>query len=871
MNRPSPYKPPKWSLRFFRWIIRPEYLEEIEGDMEEVFHELLEAHSLAKAKRKYAFEAFKLCRISLLKPIFPTFFSIHTAMIKHNFLITYRSFLRNKSSFLINLTGLSTGLACVLMIYLWVQDELSVDSFLDSDKQLYQVRQNLKMSNQILSLDNAPYLLAEAMETEFPEVVSAVAVNDDFCDPEGIIAYQDQSQKAKVQFARENFFQELSYKLILGNKKEVLAGMTHVAISETFAYKFFSTPEDAIGKTLKWNYSFDGGTYEELLVITGVFESPPKNATKQFDAVVHFDLLIKADRWAGDWSGTYAEVYLNLKKGTNIDQFNQKIASYLNQKHPSKWKRELFVRKYADRHLYGAYENGIQTGGRIAYVNLFSIIALFILFIACINFMNLSTAQATLKMKQIGVKKTIGASRKILIGQFLSESLLITLISAILAIMLVALLLPQFNQLTGKYLSLSFSPTFITGFIAITLFTGFIAGSYPAFYLSSIKPLSILKGKLNASRRELWVRKGLVVFQFGLSVIFIVGVWVIQQQMKYTQTKNLGFNRDHVISFHMGSNNKNPKVFLTALQQIPGVSNSGNISGSFMSGLDNQGGYSWEEGDDDKKILFQSPRIGYNAIETLGLKVVAGRSFSPEFKDDASKLILNESAVKLMGLENPVGTLIDHGPRTQEVIGVVSDFHYGSIHKKIEPLILRFREGGRTVMAKITTENSRATIEQIKTLYEEFQPGFPFEYKFLDEEYQQLYEAESKVAMLSKYFSGLAILISCLGLFGLAAFTAERRTREIGIRKILGSSVWGIVRLLSADFTKMVVIAILIALPVSYLLASNWLESFAYRIDLQWWYFVGAAVLTLVIAWLTVSIQTLKAANINPAECLKDE
>ena len=870
MNTPN-HMPPQWPLRFLRRIIRPEYLEEIEGDMEEVFQDLLEQHSAKKARRKYTFEALKLFRLSLLKPIFSPYFKVPTSMIRHNFLITWRSFLRHKSSFLINLTGLSTGLACVLLIYLWVYDELKVDKFLDNENNLYQVRANLNISNQILALDNAPYLLAEAMESELPEVASAVAVNDDFCDPEGIFTYDDKTQNTKVQFARENFFEALSYKLILGNEKEVLRGSNQVAISETYAYKFFNTPEEAIGKTLKWNYQFDGDTYEELLLISGIFEAPPKNATKQFDAVVHFDLLIKADRWAGDWSGTYAEVYLNLKKGTDIDQFNQKINSYLDQKYKAKWSRDLFVVKYTDRHLYGTYENGQQVGGRISYVKLFSIIALFILMIACINFMNLSTAQASLKMKQIGVKKTIGASRKTLIGQFLSESILITLISTALALILVAILLPQFNQLTGKYLSMSFSPAVLVGVFVITIFTGIIAGSYPAFFLSGIKPMAILKGRLDTSNKELWIRKGLVIFQFALSMIFIVGVWVIHQQMQYTQSKNAGYSRDNVISFSMGSNNKNPEVFLTELQGIPGVLNSCNVSGSILSGVDNQGGYSWEDGDDDKKILFQSPRIGYNAIETLDMKLVAGRSFSREFQDDNSKLILNESAVKLMGLENPIGTVIEHGPRKQEVIGVVSDFHYGTIHKKIEPLILRFRSGGRTVMARIEAENVLATIQQIEGLYEEFQPGFPFEYHFLDEEYQQLYEAESKVATLSKYFSGLAILISCLGLFGLAAFTAERRTKEIGIRKILGASVWGIIRLLSTDFTRMVSIAILLALPVSYLVACNWLEGFAYRIELQWWYFVGAAMLTLIIAWLTVSFQTLKAANINPAECLRDE
>ena len=391
-----------------------------------------------------------------------------------------------------------------------------------------------------------------------------------------------------------------------------------------------------------------------------------------------------------------------------------------------------------------------------------------------------------------------------------------------------------------------------------------IAGSYPAFYLSGFGPITVLKGKWNNQLGDRWIRKGLVVFQFALSVIFIVGVLVIQQQMEYIQTKNLGYDRENVLSFQRIHNNGDPQVFLNELRNIPGIIHAGNMASTITNRFDNQSGYSWKGEESDKKILFEAPRIGYDVIETLDIELKAGRSFSRELKDDHSKIIINESAVKMMQLDNPVGTFIEKGSgewkRNQEIIGVVKDFQYGSIHKKIEPLILRFRGNERDIIARIKAGEERMAIPKIEALYKKFHPDHAFNYTFLDSEYQRLYESESKVAILSQYFSGLAILISCLGLFGLAMFTAERRKKEIGIRKILGSSVFGIVQMLTKDFTKTVIVAILFSLPISYWIVNSWLSNFAYSIDLSIWYFVIPGLLVLLIAWLTVGLQTVQAA-----------
>lgn len=792
-------------------------------------------------------------------------------MLKHNLLIAFRNFKKYKGNFLINIVGLSSGLTCVLFILLWVKDETSFDKFHENEGQLYQLITNLPLDNQLLTLVDSPFLVSENISEEFPEVEGAAGISADFCTPKGIFSVAESSQAATGIFATPNFFEIFSFQLVQGSKEQLFTNKNDLAISENLATKIFGSNENAMGKTLDWNYEWADGGGEVKLKVTGVFKSPPKNSTLQFEYVVHKDLLIDDDRNAGDWNGHYAKSFLLLKDGTDIDNFNKKIKGYLNTKRTGKYTLSSFIQKFSERYLRQPYENGIQVGGRIEYVNLFLIIALFILLIACINFMNLATAQASRKMKEVGVKKAVGANRSSLIIQYLSESVLLSLMSLVLALVLVIALLPQFNSLTEKSIEFVLEWPEVMGLVSIVLATGLIAGSYPAFRLSSLKPVEVLKGKLPTSFGEFWIRKGLVVFQFALSIIFIIGIVVVNKQIEYTQKKNLGYERNNVVRFTLGSNNEQPETFLAEIKNIAGVVNVGAMNGDFLDGLDNNGGWSWNGQESNKGILFQAPRLSYNAIETLGMKLLAGRTFSKERNDDYDKIIINESALQLMGLKNPIGKILDKGEAKQEIIGVVEDFQYGSIHKKVEPLIIRFREYGRDIMVKIAAGNEKETLSQLEDMYTEFNPGYPFDFTFLDQDYQALYKAESRVADLSNYFGFLAILISCLGLFGLAAFTAERRAKEIGIRKILGSSVMGIVSLFSGEFMKMVFIAILIAVPAGYWTSSRWLENFGYSIDLQWWYFAAAGLVAICIAMFTVSFQAVKAATVNPVQSLRTE
>lgn len=805
-------------------------------------------------------------------------------MLRHFLVLTIRNFRRNKTAFLINLIGLSTGLACVLLIYLWVSDELSVDKFHAHDTELYAVKHNLGMGGDIKTLRHSPTPLAAALVDEIPEVEMAVAVNDFFHwrNNLGLLILGDQRVEAKGLIASKDYFKVFSYPLLQGDEERILADKNGVAISAELAEKLFGTTENIIGQQIEWNHTGFSGAFQ----ISGVFEAPPANSTTNFDVVFHLDMLLDHDQWAGNWTNGYAETFLVLKEGADLAQFNAKIKDLMVSKDPLNKSSSLFAQQYSKQYLYGKYENGQAHGDRIVYVKLFSLIALMILLIACVNFMNLSTAKASLKMKEIGVKKAIGASRASLIKQFIGESMILSFLGLLLASQLVVLLLPLFNKISAKEIELSYNAGIISACLGITVLTGLLAGFYPALYLSSFKPVKVLKGQVRTTWGELWVRKGLVVFQFALSLAFIVGLLVINEQVKYVQNKDMGYERDNVISFKWkgeiydnwsglgeeGKSNATFYSFLDQLRSLPGVEFASNISyGNILDNIAGQSGASWSGQESDGDFLFKSPVVGYDFIETLGIELAAGRSFSPDYSDSYYQVVLNETAIEMMGFEDPVGKTFRMNGGDCEIIGVVKDFHYGSLYNAVEPFIFRFDINGGILTAKIKSGTTQATLARIEKLHAEFLPGNNFDYSFLDQDYQAQYESEVRVATLSKYFAGLAIIISCLGLFGLAAFLAERRKKEIGIRKVLGSSVIGIVQLLSNDFTKTVLIAIAISVPASYLIASYWLANFADSIQLNLWFFILPSLLVLFIAWCTVSLQTVRAAQINPVICLKEE
>jgi putative ABC transport system permease protein len=868
--------PPKYPLKFLRWFCREDYIEEIEGDLLEIFKTQHE-RSPAKAKWKFTWSVLKYFRPEFIKKLKITYYKNPGSMFRHNLLITYRNFLRYKSTFLINLTGLSTGLACALLIYLWVADELSVDEFHKKGDQIYQVLRNSQHPQGIKTWENTSALLGVSLEQEMPEVESSVIINsvlDDWFNGEGSITYEEKRIKAKGIFASKDYFNVFSYPLIQGDKNQVLAEKNGVVISESLAKRIFNTTDNIIGKTFAWDQRmrFEGPAH-----VTGVFQDPPANATKQFDLVFNYQKVIEADRNVAEWNSGSAETYLILKKGTDIAEFNKKISGYMLSKDP-KNKSTLFVSPYTDKYLHGHFDNGVQSGGRIMYVWLFSLIAIFILAIACINFMNLSTAQASRKMKEVGVKKTMGAKRGALIIQFLGESTLMAFLSLLIAVILVMLLIPQINSFTNKQLHLAITPALVLTVVGIVLFTGLAAGSYPAFYLSKFDPTEVLKGKLNVSFGERWIRKGLVVVQFVISVVFIVAFFIINQQLEFTQTKSLGYSKDNILTFgRQGRINwNNHETFMSALRSIPGVVSASTMNGSILNPeMALHSGFSWEgQEPNGKQSLYPSPRISHGFIETMNIEIKEGRTFSDQYvkQEEEEKIVVNEAAVKMMGIRDPVGKTINYGSQNQkQIIGVVKDFHFGSLHDEVRPVFFTYGSREKDVVVKIRAGSERTAIKSLGEVFAKFHSGYPFEFKFLDDDYQALYASENKIAVLSKYFAAIAIIIPCLGLLGLAAFTVQTRRKEIGIRKVLGATGGNIVHLLSVDFTKLVLIAIIIALPISYFVSSKWLENFAYHIELKWWFFAAAGLAALVLTWVTIGFQTVKAALVSPAKYLQND
>jgi predicted permease len=785
-------------------------------------------------------------------------------MLGHYFTIIYRNFLRAKGYFLINLAGLAAGMTCTMLIYLWVKDELGMNKFHANDANLYQVMEHQQYSDRVMTTTSTPGILAENLKIEFPEVEYAATttwINNN------TLSIKDHSIKARGWDVGPEFFQMFSYKLAQGSPEAVLKDQMSMVITKSLAVRLFGTDENVLGRSVELNH-------DKSLIITGVLEDIPNSSSFRFDYVMSFELYKTENEWVKDWGNNGPSSYVVLKNGTDPAAFANKIKDYIKGKEADSH-ITLFVQKYSDRYLYGSWVNSQPAGGRIEYVRLFSIIAIFILVIACINFMNLSTARATRKSKEVGIKKSVGAGRQSLIFQYMSESLLTTVLSLILSLGIVYVFIPSFNLITDKHIRLDLTdPMLLLWLLGVTVVTGLLAGSYPALYLSGFKPAAVLKGDVKGSIGELWARKGLVVFQFFLSVILIVCVIVIYKQIEYVQTQSLGYEKDNLVQFPMeGEISKNKDGFLRELRRIPGVKNASSIGHGLLGQNNNTSGLQWEGKDPDERILFENVGANEHLFETLGLTFAEGRAFQDGTLADTTKIIFNEAGIEAMGLDDPIGKHIRLWEQHDlEIIGVVKNFNFQSMHEPVKPLFFRLRPSNTwNVMVRLEAGKEKETLAAIGKMYNTFNPGFSFEYKFQNAEYAQLYAAEQRVATLSSYFASMAVVISCLGLFGLAAFTAERRLKEIGIRKALGSSSTSIVLLLSGDFTKMVLVSVLLGLPVGYWFIDQWLADFAFRIPLSITYFVGAGVIALTIAWLTVASQAIKASRVNPVKCLRTE
>lgn len=776
---------------------------------------------------------------------------------------------RQKAYSLINISGLAIGLAVCMLIVLWVADEWSFDRFHANTGQIYRIYRDESATQTGSTSALTPPPMAAALKADFPDIIKATRFG---YWRKQLVSFGEKSfNEPNYRHADPDFFSMFSFPLIKGNPETVFADPYSVVLTATTAGKYFGQ-EEPMGKTLTVNNTFD-------VVVTGIIEDVPSNSSLTFELLSPFELLLKesiGEDNGDNWGFNSFSTFVMVPKTASSGDLNQKLKGYL-KKYKQEDTDELAVQPLTDIHLFSRLGHDIRGRGDIKYVWIFSALAVFVLLIAGVNFMNLSTARSANRAKEVGLRKVVGAGRSQLIRQFFGESVLMAFFALIAALILLELLLPFFNTLSGKQLISPWrnNPVLLLGFLGLALVTGIVSGSYPALFLSSFQPIRILKGTLRATGANPFLRKSLVVFQFSLSVFLIIGTIVISRQLSYMRNLDLGFDREHIIhlSIHGELHDKYDAIRDRFLQN-PDVLH---VTASMALPTDIQsspGTPEWEGKDHEAKMEIKADFVDYDYFETFDIALVEGRSFSREYATDMdTAFIVNEEAVRRMGLAKPVvGKRFGFWNIDGQIIGVMKDGHFQSLHHKIEPLVFKmFRPWLRRIYVKIRSDNISGTLQSLEKTWNQMNLGYPFEYRFLDEDFHDLYQSEARLGDIFQSFAVLAVFIACLGLFGLASFVAEQRTKEIGIRKVLGSSTIGIIALLNREFLRWILAANLIAWPVSYFVMQQWIQKFPYRANITLGIFVLAGSIGLAVALVTVSVQTLKAARTNPVDSLKHE
>ncbi len=784
-------------------------------------------------------------------------------MIQNYFKIAIRNIRRYYVHSILNISGMAIGMASAILILLWVQDEWSYDRHFKNADDLYRVIEKQKYPNGEVSLF-APTLsaVAPALKNEYPEIIRSSRI----MHTPLTLKKKDEFIEETVVAVDKDFFKMFNIRFVRGDMNTALNDPHSIVITEETAHKYFGN-DDALGKTLP-SRGF-------LVTVTGVVKPLPQNSHIRFDFLISTDYFKESGAAVNIWEGggrSYS--YVELKKGTDSKQVDIKIQDFI-KKHKKGSEAEILLQNIKRIHLYSSrkYNYDISGNSDITYVMIMGLIAIFILLIACINFMNLAIAQSVRRAREIGVRKVAGANKRKIAVQFLGESLLIVFMAHVIAMILVELLLPGYNNLAGKQLSINYqSSGLYIGTITIVLFCGLLAGSYPAFYLSSLKPLEIMKGFINKNPGHAKFRRVLVIFQFSLSVLLIVCTLIIGKQLNYMQNKKLGFNKDNIGYFMFPIRPGDPKLdaLKKELCNNPDIVNV--TKGYSPVNLEfTSGGFNWtgkKTGDD---VLFHHLNTDEDYAKTFQLELKEGRFFSPEFSTDNTAVVINEKAAENMGLKNPVGEILmsPQGAKLT-IIGVLKDFHFQSLHYKIEPLMMQ-KGKSNNLIVKMKPDHIPATVEFINKTFKSFDPGLPIDFHFLDDDFDKLYQAEQRMSKIFSYFSFLAIIISCLGLIGLSSFMTERRTKEIGIRKANGAKSIEIFTLMSKEYILLVGISILIACPIAWYAMHKWLQYYAYRINIGNWVFVLASIVALLTAFVTVSWQSYKAARKNPVEALRYE
>jgi len=782
----------------------------------------------------------------------------------HHLKVTMRNIIRHKGYAFLNIFGLATGMACCILIGLWVLDELNYDRFHENVSSICRVESDQEFNGRTLHIYWTPHPLGPALKAEIPEVEDSTRAQNLRAQ---LLRYEDKAfEEYDVWCVDQSFLEMFTFPMIQGNPENALSGTFSLLMTERLATKFFGD-ENPIGKVINLAQSAD-------FTVTGVLKDIPTNSSLQFDVLIPYKYLNSIGQTDDNFTNNQTYTWVQLHSGVNPEEVSSKISGFVRTKVPrSGMVLELLPLTKVHLYTYSGYEKNFA----VQSVYLFSIIAIFVLLIGCINFMNLSTARSANRAKEVGLRKVVGAFRSQLIRQFYGESLLFALIALGLAIAAVSVVLPAFGNLAGKEMSWNATgaSVLVLGLAGIALLTGLVAGSYPALFLASFRPVDTLKGKLRAGKGTAVFRRTLVVLQFCLSAALIIGTGVVSKQMTFIKNKNLGWSKEQVVAIPIRSYSRTSLETLKAqLANTPGILNVAVATQkpSFTSW--SSSGFDWEGKDPSLKVdvTYMEADDGY--VDTMGMNIIQGRNLSREFPTDKKESFLcNEEMAKLMGHEDPIGKSFSFWDQKGKIVGVIENFHFQPLRRKIEPLIIRWSQLDWTnfLFLRIAPEGISKTLGTVQGTWEKILVDIPFSYQFLDEDFATMYRSEERTGTLLKIFTAMAILVACLGLFGLASYAAEQRTREIGIRKVLGASAQGIVALMCREFLVLIGLANLIAWPVAYFAVKDWLGNFAYRTQIPAVFFIGALVTSLVIGLMTVIYKAIRAASANPVEALKHE
>ena len=786
-------------------------------------------------------------------------------MVKNYLKVALRNILRNKIYSFINVFGLALGISSFILLILWVKDEVTFNKYHTNIDKIFRVMEFQFYADRVGTTQSTPGTLGPHLKENYPEIEY---VSRFTWDEETLLEIDDQTFYESTKYVDPDFLRIFTFEIVSGDAQTALDDKYSVLLSERVAKKYFGD-KDPVGELIKVRN-------DRNLKVTGVFKSWPDNSTwGDFELLMSVEEFVERNEWANQWDNNNLRTIVTLSDPAGYESFERKIRNIIREQVEG-YEIDLWLQPFTETHLYSNYENGQQTGGRITYVRIFSVIAVFILLIACINFMNLATAQAAKRAKEVGLRKVVGAFKKHLVFQFLSESMLFAFIAAFLALVVTWTLMPYFNEVADKEIALQFDSFMLSTISWVVVFTGLLSGSYPAFFIANYKPVSVLKGQIRTGKAAVKFRKALVVLQFLLSIIMIFCTIVVFQQLSFVQSQDTGFNKSGLIYMRMDQDiDEKYQVIKEQLASNPVIDEVTAMSFSPLHFGNSTWNVDWQGREPEEKILFTTISVDNSYVETMGLEMVTGRSFSPDFVTDTTNFLINEAAAEKMGFTpeeavNQPLTLWED--RKGKIVGVMKDYNFSSSHTVIRPLLLIHDPGwfGYLVI-RTDGESIPEALSELEKVSNEFAPAYPFDYDFVDEDWAEFYEAETRTAKLFNGFAIISIFIACLGLFGLSAFAIQQRTKEIGVRKVLGASLNSIIQLVSKDFLLLVLIAAAIGSPIAWYFMGQWLEDFAFRIELSWIIPILSTVIVLVIAIGTVLYHALRAARTNPVKALRYE